>query len=68
MSDGRLHGKVAMVVGAGSIGDGMGNGKATAIVFSREGARVALVDVNEESAESGNAELIGTLFPTEKPG
>src|ERR1700759_5093768 len=34
----RLKGKVAMVVGAGSIGPGWGNGKATAATFAREGA------------------------------
>jgi len=47
----RLKGKVAMVTGAGSIGPGMGNGKATAILFAREGARVMLVDLNPEAAE-----------------
>ena len=57
MSDGRLHNKVALVVGAGSIGDGMGNGKATAIVFAREGARVVLADIDEAAAEE-TAELI----------
>ena len=36
----RLKGKVAMVVGAGSIGPGWGNGKATAVTFAREGAKV----------------------------
>jgi NAD(P)-dependent dehydrogenase (short-subunit alcohol dehydrogenase family) len=34
----RLKGKVALVVGAGSIGPGWGNGKATAAAFAREGA------------------------------
>ncbi len=47
----RLKGKTAIVTGAGSIGPGMGNGKATAIVFAREGARVMLVDLNLEAAE-----------------
>jgi len=46
----RVKGKVAIVTGAGSIGPGMGNGKATAILFAREGARVMLVDVNLEAA------------------
>src|SRR4051812_11908894 len=40
----RLKGKVAMVVGAGSIGPGWGNGKATAVTFAREGAQVFCVD------------------------
>ncbi len=47
----RLKDKVAMVVGAGSIRPGMGNGKATAILFAREGARVVAVDKNLSAAE-----------------
>ncbi|OZM78092.1 SDR family NAD(P)-dependent oxidoreductase [Pseudonocardia sp. MH-G8] len=41
---GRLDGKVAVVTGAGSVGNGWGNGRATAVVFAREGARVLAVD------------------------
>jgi NAD(P)-dependent dehydrogenase (short-subunit alcohol dehydrogenase family) len=40
----RLAGKVAIVTGAGAAGDGIGNGRAAAIVFAREGAKVLLVD------------------------
>ena len=47
----RLKDKVAIVVGAGSIRPGMGNGKATAILFAREGAKVACADINLEAAE-----------------
>jgi len=47
----RLKGKVAIVTGAGSIGPGMGNGKASAILYAREEARVMLVDYNPEAAE-----------------
>jgi NAD(P)-dependent dehydrogenase (short-subunit alcohol dehydrogenase family) len=47
----RLKGKVAMVVGAGSIGPGWGNGKATAVAFAREGATVFCVDRNLAAAE-----------------
>jgi NAD(P)-dependent dehydrogenase (short-subunit alcohol dehydrogenase family) len=47
----RLKGKVAMVVGAGSIGPGWGNGKATAVTFAREGASVFCVDRNGPAAE-----------------
>ncbi|UCD56866.1 MAG: SDR family oxidoreductase [Candidatus Hydrogenedentota bacterium] len=49
---GRLKEKVAIVVGAGSTpGETMGNGRAAAILFAREGASVMLVDRNVESAE-----------------
>src|SRR5580692_10594243 len=47
----RLKGKVARVVGAGSIGPGWGNGKATAVAFAREGARVFCADINLTGAE-----------------
>tara|TARA_Y100000814_G_C12359772_1_gene408942 strand:- start:1141 stop:1938 length:798 start_codon:yes stop_codon:yes gene_type:complete len=47
---GRLAGKVAVVVGAGSSGPGWGNGKATAVLFAREGARVVCADIDEEAA------------------
>ena len=47
----RLEGKVAIVTGAGSSGPGVGNGKATATLFAREGARVLLVDAIHERAQ-----------------
>ena len=47
----RLSGKTALVVGAGSVGPGWGNGKATAVLFAREGAKVFCVDVNPAAAE-----------------
>ena len=40
----RLAGKVALVIGAGSSGPGWGNGKATSVLFAREGAKVFAVD------------------------
>ncbi|ALA19934.1 MULTISPECIES: SDR family NAD(P)-dependent oxidoreductase [Chelatococcus] len=46
----RLKGKCAIVFGAGSSGPGWGNGKATAVAFAREGARVACVDLAEAAA------------------
>lgn len=52
---GRLNGKVAIVAGAGSIGPGWGNGKATATVFAREGARVICADINRDAAEEAAA-------------
>ncbi len=49
---GRLNDKVAIVVGAGQTpGDTIGNGRATAILFAREGARVVAVDRRLDSAE-----------------
>ena len=47
----RLKGKVALVVGGGSIGPGWGNGKAAAVLYAREGARVAVVDARPEAAQ-----------------
>ena len=47
----RLKGKIAMVVGAGSIGPGWGNGKATAVTFARQGAQLFCVDRNGAAAE-----------------
>ena len=47
----RLKGKVAIVTGAGSRGPGLGNGKATAILFAREGAKVLCVDNDVARAE-----------------
>ena len=43
---GRLEGKVAIVTGAGCIGPGRGNGRAIAVRFAQEGARVFAVDKN----------------------
>ncbi len=54
----RLKDKVAIVVGAGqSLGEGMGNGRATAVLFAREGAKVLCVDRTSEAAE-GTVEVI----------
>jgi len=48
----RLEGKTAIVAGAGQTpGETIGNGRATAILFAREGANVLLVDRNLDSAE-----------------
>src|SRR4051794_5743880 len=48
---GRLADMVAIVTGGGSRGPGIGNGRAAAILFAREGARVVLVDRVAEWAE-----------------
>ena len=47
----RLKDKVAIVTGAGSRGDIIGNGQAAAILFAHEGASVLLVDTDEEHVE-----------------
>ncbi|MFL6796560.1 MAG: SDR family NAD(P)-dependent oxidoreductase [Xanthobacteraceae bacterium] len=47
----RLAGKVALVVGGGSIGAGWGNGKAAAVLYALEGAKVLVVDVRWEAAD-----------------
>lgn len=50
MSD-RLKNKIAIITGAGSVGPGWGNGKATAVLFAREGAKVFAVDLNLSAVE-----------------
>lgn len=47
----RLKSKIAIVFGAGSSGPGWGNGKAAAVAFAREGARVACIDVSQAAAD-----------------
>jgi NAD(P)-dependent dehydrogenase (short-subunit alcohol dehydrogenase family) len=42
---------VALVTGAGSEGDGVGIGRAIAVTFAREGARLALIDIRREAVE-----------------
>jgi len=57
---GRLEGRVAVVVGAGQTpGETVGNGRATAITFSREGARVVLVDRDPDSLAETAARCSG---------
>ncbi len=46
---GRLAGKVAIVTGAGCVGSGWGNGRATCVRFAQEGARVLAVDLHPET-------------------
>lgn len=48
----RLKGKVAIVTGAGSVGAGWGNGRATAWRFAQEGARVFAVDLNASALDN----------------
>lgn len=48
---GRVSGKRVAVVGAGSIGEGWGNGKAAAVLYAREGGRVLCIDRSEQAAQ-----------------
>jgi NAD(P)-dependent dehydrogenase (short-subunit alcohol dehydrogenase family) len=45
-----LEDRVVMVMGAGSSGPGWGNGKASAVAYAREGAKVVAIDQNLERA------------------
>lgn len=45
----RLDGKVALVTGCGSMGEGWGNGQAISVLLARQGARVFGVDLREEA-------------------
>jgi NAD(P)-dependent dehydrogenase (short-subunit alcohol dehydrogenase family) len=47
----RLKHKVALIVGAGSVGPGWGNGRACAAIFASEGAQVAAADIDKEALE-----------------
>jgi NAD(P)-dependent dehydrogenase (short-subunit alcohol dehydrogenase family) len=55
---GRLQDKVAIVAGAGSIAEGWSNGKATAVLFAREGASVFAVDRDLAAAEETRAIIL----------
>jgi len=62
----RLKDKVAMIVGAGSIGPGWGNGKATAVACAREGAKVAITSRREGLLQEAAREIAaagGTAVP-----
>ncbi len=48
---GRLQGRIAIITGAGCVGSGWGNGRAAAVRFAEEGARIFAVDLNPESLE-----------------
>ena len=50
-----LTGKVAFVTGAGTVGPGWGNGKATAVLLARQGAEVFGTDINHEAVEDTRA-------------
>lgn len=54
---GRLAGKVVVVAGAASRGEGVGTGKAMALLAAREGAKVALINRSTERAEALRREI-----------
>lgn len=54
-----LKDKVAFVTGAGTIGPGWGNGKATAVLLARQGAKVFGTDINPAAAEETRAVIAG---------
>lgn len=47
----RLKDKTAIVFGAGSSGPGWGNGKAAAVAYAREGAKVICIDLVQAAAD-----------------
>ena len=51
MEDYGLSGKVALVAGGGSRDEGIGNGRATAILLARSGAKVAVMDQQLDAAQ-----------------
>ena len=56
----RVEGKAALVVGGGQTkGETIGNGRATAVLLAREGARVLVVDRDLAAAEETVAQIAG---------
>ena len=61
-----LTDRVAVVTGGGAAGDGIGNGRAAALLLAEAGARVLVVDRRSELAE-GTAAMIGAEGGTAAP-
>jgi len=64
---GRVAGKIALITGAGCVGPGWGNGRAAAVLFAREGAKVFAVDKDAQAmaetvARVGNDGEIATYL------
>jgi NAD(P)-dependent dehydrogenase (short-subunit alcohol dehydrogenase family) len=58
MSSGRLEGRTAIICGAGQTpGEAVGNGRATAVRFAQEGARILAADINLEAAQETVGEV-----------
>lgn len=49
---GRVFGRKSLIFGGGVAGDGLGNGKATALLLAREGANVAVADLMLDRPEA----------------
>ena len=62
----RMKDKVVIASGAGSVGEGWGNGKAAAFVYGKEGGSVMCVDYRLEAAEE-TAEEVETTRAEETP-
>jgi NAD(P)-dependent dehydrogenase (short-subunit alcohol dehydrogenase family) len=60
---GRMDGKVAIVFGGGSVLPGWGNGKAAAVLYAVEGAKVVVVDQRLEAAQE-TVDLIAAVSGT----
>jgi NAD(P)-dependent dehydrogenase (short-subunit alcohol dehydrogenase family) len=54
--DAGLAGKVALISGGGAVGDGIGNGRAAAILLARAGVKVLVADRDPERAERESQE------------
>jgi NAD(P)-dependent dehydrogenase (short-subunit alcohol dehydrogenase family) len=55
----RLDNRVSLVFGAGSVGPGWGNGKASAVAYARAGATVVCVDIGLAAAQETAAIIAG---------
>src|SRR5271166_4339833 len=53
-----MTGKVAFVTGAGSVGEGWGNGKATAVLLARQGASVFGVDIDQTALDGTSVVMV----------
>lgn len=69
-----LEGRVAIITGAGTIGPGVGVGKATAVVLARQGVKLVLVDVSPERVaatvelvEKEGAEVLACIGSVAEP-
>jgi NAD(P)-dependent dehydrogenase (short-subunit alcohol dehydrogenase family) len=73
LGHGRLAGKVALITGAGSVGPGWGNGRAMAVRFAEEGARIfavdreasALTETSQRVADAGGVLVTGLCDVTQ---